>query len=75
MMKEGGATTTVSSRGLDRHPRRVMKALKNGPVFIAKRGRSTHVSLTYEQYLALPGKPKTLEELRSVEDAEEAERS
>ncbi|KPF70731.1 hypothetical protein IP69_09460 [Bosea sp. AAP35] len=45
--------TTISSRELDRRTGAVKKTARNGPVFITKQGRTSHVLITIEAYRAL----------------------
>ena len=49
--------TTLSSREFKQDANRAKKAARYGPVYIAARGRPTHVLLTFNEYCRLAGLP------------------
>ena len=47
--------TTVTITELYRHPGRVKKAAKQGPIFITRYGRVAYVLMTFDEYTKLTG--------------------
>jgi PHD/YefM family antitoxin component YafN of YafNO toxin-antitoxin module len=54
------AITTLSSLEFNQEASRAKDAAERGPVFIADRGRPTHVLLTMEEYLRITGKRENI---------------
>jgi len=68
--------TTLSSREFKQDANRAIKAARGGPVYIATRGRPTHVLLTFREYCRLAGLPRrsqTLAEALAMPGAEDIE--
>jgi len=53
-------TTTFPGGELHQNPGRAKRATKNGPVFLAKRGRATHVLLAFDEYQRLAARQKSM---------------
>ena len=51
--RNGRVVTTLSAREFKQDTNRAKKAARNGPVYIATRGRPTHVLLTFGEYCRL----------------------
>ncbi len=58
--------TTLSSREFNQHTSRAKRAAKDGPVFIADRGKPVFVLLTIAEYEKLAGKEKNILELLAM---------
>jgi PHD/YefM family antitoxin component YafN of YafNO toxin-antitoxin module len=65
--------TTLSSREFNQDTSRAKKAARNGPVFIADRGRPAHVLLTMQEYQRLTGGQMTLIEALAQHDVEDVD--
>lgn len=53
-------TKTVTSRALNQDVGRAKKAAKTGPVIITDRGKPSHVLMTYDHFLRITGRPRSL---------------
>jgi prevent-host-death family protein len=53
-------TKMVTSRALNQDVSRAKKAAKGGPVIITDRGKPSHVLMTYDDFLRLTGKRRSL---------------
>lgn len=53
-------TKMVTSRALNQDVSRAKKAAKDGPVIITDRGKPSHVLMTYDDFLRLTGKRRSL---------------
>ena len=65
--------TTLSSRSFNQDTSGAKKAAADGPVFITDRGRTTHVLLTYEDYLKLAGPQESLLEALAMKEGGDIE--
>ena len=65
--------STLTSREFNHDTDRAMKEALNGPVFIADRGKPSHVLLSYEEYKAMTKKTKTIGEMLSMDGVEDIE--
>jgi PHD/YefM family antitoxin component YafN of YafNO toxin-antitoxin module len=54
------AITTLSSREFNQKTSEAKKAAENGPVFITDRGRTAHVLITFDEYLRITDKGKSI---------------
>jgi len=52
--------TTLSSREFNQDVTRAKKAAENGPVYITRRGKASHVLLNIDEYRRANGKKRTL---------------
>lgn len=64
---------TLSSREFNQDISRAKKAAAQGPVFIANRGRPTHVLLTIEDYQKLTGGHANIVDMLAMSDAADIE--
>ena len=57
------AITTLSSREFNQAAAKAKRAARNGPVFIADRGRPAHVLLSIKEYQQITNKGKSILDL------------
>ena len=62
--------TTLTNQEFEENPGGARKAADHGPVFIADRGRRTHVLLTIEDYRRLTSSHMSLAEALAQPDAD-----
>jgi prevent-host-death family protein len=58
--------TILSSREFRLNAGKTLNAARSGPVFIKKRGRPTHVLLSYEEYQRITGTRRNIVEALSM---------
>ncbi len=67
------ATTTYSSRRFNQEITSAKKAAETGPVYITVRGKPAHVLLSYDEYIRLSGKRRSLVDALAMQDAQDIE--
>jgi PHD/YefM family antitoxin component YafN of YafNO toxin-antitoxin module len=65
--------TTLTSREFNHDTGRAKKAMQQGPVFIADRGRPAQVLLTFEEFQRLSGGMASILDLLAMPGLEEVE--
>jgi PHD/YefM family antitoxin component YafN of YafNO toxin-antitoxin module len=65
--------TKLSSREFNQDTSRAKRAAKRGPVFIADRGRPSHVLLTAEEYQRITSGQKSITDLFAMPEAAEVD--
>ena len=67
------AMTKLLSREFNQDTSKAKRAAKRGPVFITKRGRTSHVLLTVEDYKRITGGQKSIADLLAMPAAADIE--